>query len=109
MQVLYTCSYPTCVYLHLLFQYSDDEGDSQQVKRGRRRRLQKRKTKASIYDIYEPDELEMSHFTDQDKDVRLTDIPERFQVCTCTVQLIGRFTFVRKWHAGCLQAPCMHL
>ena len=57
----------------------DEEGGSQ---RRRRRRLRKAKKKASIYDVYEPSELERGFFTDRDKDIRVTDMPERFQVCT---------------------------
>ena len=56
----------------------DEEGGSQ--RRRRRRRLRKTKKKASIYDVYEPSELERGFFTDKDKDIRVTDMPERFQV-----------------------------
>ena len=44
-----------------------------------RRRRKKRKTK-TIFEIYEPSELEMRHFTDQDNEIRNTDIPERMQL-----------------------------
>ena len=30
--------------------------------------------------VYEPSELERKHFTDQDNEIRTTDMPERFQV-----------------------------
>lgn len=46
-------------------------------------RVKKRKKVSknrSIYDVYEPSELERSHLTDKDKLIRITDIPERFQV-----------------------------
>eukprot|EP00117_Sycon_ciliatum_P042302 scpid17102/ scgid30794/ Transcription elongation factor SPT6; Protein pandora len=36
----------------------------------------------SIYDVYEPSELERSHLTDKDAVIRLTDVPERFQLRT---------------------------
>ena len=35
----------------------------------------------SIFELYEPSELESSHMTDQDNEIRSTDMPERFQVC----------------------------
>ena len=34
----------------------------------------------SIYDVYEPSELERSHLTDKDAVIRLTDVPERYVV-----------------------------
>lgn len=75
---------PCCfVHLFLLSQYlsgedeDDEEGGSQ---RRRRQRKRKTKKKSSIYDVYEPSELERGFFTDRDKDIRVTDMPERFQV-----------------------------
>ena len=46
----------------------------------RKRRLRKSKKKTSIYDVYEPSELERGHFTERDSEIRVTDMPERFQV-----------------------------
>lgn len=40
----------------------------------------KKKTRRSIFDVYEPSELERSHFTEMDNEIRITDVPERFQV-----------------------------
>ena len=40
----------------------------------------KKKAKKSIYDVYEPSELEKGHFTETDTIIRITDVPERFQV-----------------------------
>ena len=44
--------------------------------KGRKKRSKNR----SIYDVYEPSELERSHLTDNDKIIRITDVPERYQV-----------------------------
>lgn len=30
--------------------------------------------------MFEPSELERSHFTDQDQEIRMADMPERFQL-----------------------------
>lgn len=40
----------------------------------------KRVSRRSIFEMYEPSELESSHLTDQDNEIRVTDMPERFQV-----------------------------
>ncbi|XP_014787232.1 transcription elongation factor SPT6 [Octopus bimaculoides] len=40
----------------------------------------KRTSKKSIYEIYEPSELERGHFTDLDNEIRTVDVPERFQL-----------------------------
>lgn len=45
----------------------------------RRGRVRKAK-KTSIYDVYEPSELERGYFTEKDAEIRVTDMPERFQV-----------------------------
>ena len=76
---MYMCEYKhntlivhdTCILLQI--EGEDDDGYSQ----GRKR---KKTTKNSIYDVYEPSELERGHFTEFDSVVRITDIPERFQV-----------------------------
>ena len=47
------------------------------------RKSQKKSHKRSIYDVYEPSELERSHFTDKDKMIKVVDVPERFQVRSC--------------------------
>lgn len=51
------------------------ESYSREKKQPRRRR----KTK-SIYEIYEPHELERAGFTDEDNKIRNQDIPERMQL-----------------------------
>ncbi|KAI8507404.1 Transcription elongation factor SPT6 [Branchiostoma belcheri] len=42
--------------------------------------------KRSIFDVYEPSELEQKHFTDQDNEIRTADLPERFQLRTIPVR-----------------------
>ena len=53
----------------------DEEGWDRPKKQTKRRLGRK-----SIFEIYEPSELESSHMTDQDNEIRSTDMPERFQV-----------------------------
>ena len=45
----------------------------------------KRKT---IFEMYEPAELEMRHFTEQDNEIRNTDIPERMQLRNFPVRFV---------------------
>lgn len=62
----------------------DYEGDqdmnetqrSRVSRKGRRRRT----TRKSIFEIYEPSELERSHLTQLDNEIRNSDVPERFQL-----------------------------
>lgn len=51
----------------------DDEGAAARVKK-------KRSGRKTIYDVYEPSELERSHMTTFDQQVRAKDEPERFQL-----------------------------
>ena len=53
----------------------DDEMDGGEA----RARKKKRKTK-TIFELYEPSELERRHFTDADNEIRNTDVPERMQL-----------------------------
>ena len=46
----------------------------------RRKEKKKRKTAKTIFDIFDPHDLAMGHYTDQDHEIRNTDIPERMQV-----------------------------
>ncbi|XP_066551775.1 transcription elongation factor SPT6 isoform X2 [Amia ocellicauda] len=45
-----------------------------------KKQTKKRVGRRSIFEIYEPSELESSHLTDQDNEIRSTDMPERFQL-----------------------------
>ncbi|XP_071094189.1 transcription elongation factor SPT6-like [Haliotis cracherodii] len=40
----------------------------------------KKASKKSIFEVFEPSELERGHFTDTDNQIRTTDMPERFQL-----------------------------
>ncbi|MXQ84576.1 hypothetical protein E5288_WYG020782 [Bos mutus] len=46
----------------------------------------KRVSRRSIFEMYEPSELESSHLTDQDNEIRATDLPERFQLRSIPVK-----------------------
>ncbi|KAH9503861.1 Transcription elongation factor SPT6 [Bulinus truncatus] len=52
-----------------------EEGEPRKKKGGRKKAVKK-----SIFDVFEPSELERGHFTDADNAIRLADFPERFQL-----------------------------
>ncbi|XP_071546473.1 transcription elongation factor SPT6 [Panulirus ornatus] len=56
----------------------DEEGEGRDRRRGRKER--RKQVKKSIYEVFEPSELERGHLTDQDQEIRKLDIPERFQL-----------------------------
>lgn len=58
-------------------EYEDEEGRT--VRREKKTPRRRRKAK-SIYEIYEPHELERAGFTDEDNKIRSQDIPERMQL-----------------------------
>ncbi|KAG8224517.1 hypothetical protein J437_LFUL004208 [Ladona fulva] len=58
----------------------DDEGEDMPRRRKPKKAIQKKATKTSIFEIYEPSELKRGHFTDLDHEIRVTDIPERMQL-----------------------------
>ncbi|KAI1903238.1 hypothetical protein AGOR_G00025160 [Albula goreensis] len=51
-----------------------------------KKQTKKRVGRRSIFEIYEPSELESSHMTDQDNEIRSTDMPERFQLRSIPVK-----------------------
>uniref|UniRef100_A0A7G3AZW4 Transcription elongation factor SPT6 n=1 Tax=Lutzomyia longipalpis TaxID=7200 RepID=A0A7G3AZW4_LUTLO len=55
----------------------DGEGDGEKRPKKQARKKTMRK---SIFEIYEPSELQRGHFTDLDIEIRKTDIPERMQL-----------------------------
>merc|ERR1712130_777413 len=57
--------------------YDDDDMDEEKI---RRKEKKKRKTAKTIFDIFDPHDLAMGHYTDQDHEIRNTDIPERMQL-----------------------------
>ena len=63
--------------------YEENEDEVPTVKK----RKKKKTSRKSIYDVYEPSELEKSHLTDKDNEVRVRDIPERFQLRAVPVKL----------------------
>lgn len=59
----------------------EEEEDQEDEAWDRPKKQTKRRVgRRSIFEIYEPSELESSHMTDQDNEIRSTDMPERFQV-----------------------------
>ncbi|EDO33602.1 predicted protein [Nematostella vectensis] len=59
------------------YEDEDDDDDEQAVMR---RKSRKKATKKSIYEVFEPSELEKGMLTDKDTLIKNTDIPERFQL-----------------------------
>jgi transcription elongation factor SPT6 len=76
------------------FQYkSDEEADSDAEgedtptpRKTKKARVTRKKKKSTIYDVYEPSELERGHFLERDTEIRVTDQPERFQIRSIPVQ-----------------------
>ena len=54
-----------------------DGDDPEEAALRKRRKNRKQKT---IFEMFEPAELEKRHFTEQDNEIRNTDIPERMQL-----------------------------
>ncbi|KAM4046625.1 transcription elongation factor SPT6 [Anomaloglossus baeobatrachus] len=67
------------------YEYEDEEADGEARVRPKKT-AKKRVSRRSIFEIYEPSELESSHLTDQDNEIRTTDLPERFQLRTIPVK-----------------------
>ncbi|XP_077150467.1 transcription elongation factor SPT6 [Ranitomeya variabilis] len=67
------------------YEYEDEEADGETRVRPKKT-AKKRVSRRSIFEIYEPSELESSHLTDQDNEIRTTDLPERFQLRTIPVK-----------------------
>uniref|UniRef100_A0A671QNQ4 Transcription elongation factor SPT6 n=1 Tax=Sinocyclocheilus anshuiensis TaxID=1608454 RepID=A0A671QNQ4_9TELE len=69
--------FDTEAYDHAEEEEEDQDDESwDRPKKQTKRRVGRR----SIFEIYEPSELESSHMTDQDNEIRSTDMPERFQL-----------------------------
>lgn len=66
-----------------------DQGEEEEEEQDEKKQTKRRQGRKSIFEIYEPSELESSHMTDQDNEIRSTDMPERFQV-RLSVQLSYR-------------------
>ena len=52
----------------------------------KKKRRKKSKKKTGIHDLYEPSELERGHFLERDAEIRVTDMPERFQTRSIPVK-----------------------
>ena len=65
---------------------SDLESEVGDTPRQKKRRHKKGKKKTGIYDLYEPSELERGHFLERDAEIRVTDMPERFQTRSIPVK-----------------------
>ena len=59
---------------------ADVDDEERQRKKERKRSRKKKKPAKSIFELYEPKELELRHFTDLDNEIRNTDMPERMQL-----------------------------
>ena len=62
--------------------YDSEMDDDMEGGEGRKKASKKRPKRPAktIFNMFEPKELEDRHFTDQDNEVRNTDIPERMQL-----------------------------
>uniref|UniRef100_A0A674GYP5 Transcription elongation factor SPT6 n=1 Tax=Taeniopygia guttata TaxID=59729 RepID=A0A674GYP5_TAEGU len=67
------------------YEYEDEETEGETRVRPKKT-TKKRVSRRSIFEMYEPSELESSHLTDQDNEIRMTDMPERFQLRTIPVK-----------------------
>lgn len=64
-------------------QYEEDgEGElgTERTTKKPKKSARKKPAKKSIFEIYEPSELQRGHFTDLDNEIRKADIPERMQL-----------------------------
>lgn len=57
--------------------YEDEEGEGGEITSRKKRSRQKK----TIFEVFEPSELERGHMTDVDQEIRTADVPERFHVC----------------------------
>ncbi|XP_072099804.1 transcription elongation factor SPT6 [Mobula birostris] len=62
------------------YEFEDEELGEGETRVRPKKTTKKRVSRRSIFEIYEPSELESSHLTDQDNEIRVTDMPERFQL-----------------------------
>ncbi|NXX65199.1 SPT6H factor, partial [Spizella passerina] len=67
------------------YEYEDEEAEGETRVRPKKA-AKKRVSRRSVFEMYEPSELESSHLTDQDNEIRMTDMPERFQLRSIPVK-----------------------
>ncbi|XP_077995239.1 transcription elongation factor SPT6-like isoform X2 [Glandiceps talaboti] len=65
--------------MYEMYEEVEEEGETE-VKPKAKKTAKKKAAKKSIYEVFEPSELERGHFTDLDNEIRTADIPERFQL-----------------------------
>lgn len=72
--------------------YSDDseEGAARRARRKAKKARQRQAGAASMYEVFDPSELERGYHTERDQDIRLTDQPERFQLRSLPVRQCER-------------------
>ncbi len=58
----------------------EDEEGGAAPRPAKKKRGKKKKPSKTIFEMYEPHELAMRHFTEQDNEIRNTDVPERMQL-----------------------------
>ncbi|CAG0900948.1 unnamed protein product [Cyprideis torosa] len=75
-----------------LDEYEDEEVQERQTSKKLAGARKKRSTKKSIYELYEPSELERGHLTDFDNEIRLQDVPERMQLRAIPVTNVSEGT-----------------
>ncbi|XP_078278695.1 transcription elongation factor SPT6 [Rhinoraja longicauda] len=68
------------------YEFEDEELGEGETRVRPKKTTKKRVSRRSIFEIYEPSELESSHLTDQDNEIRVTDMPERFQLRSIPVK-----------------------
>lgn len=62
-------------------EYEDEEAEGEGEARPKsKKKIRKRPAKKSIFEVFEPSDLERGHLTDVDNEIRVTDMPERFQL-----------------------------
>lgn len=62
------------------FDEEDDYSEDAAAQEGEGRKKKGRAAKKSIFELYEPSELERSHLTEMDNEIRNNDLPERYQL-----------------------------
>ncbi|XP_057294879.1 transcription elongation factor SPT6-like [Hydractinia symbiolongicarpus] len=67
----------------------DSDLDEEQLAAKMAERKAKKKSKTDIFKVFEPAELEKGHMTLQDNKIKVTDVPERFQLRSISVQFIS--------------------
>lgn len=66
-------------------EYGEEGIDDSRAREATGKKKKKRTSRKSIFELYEPAELERSHLTSLDNDIRNNDLPERFQLRTVPI------------------------